>query len=136
MDEKIIGIIDILADYDRVLHSAVQLVDHMWDDHALSTDTMSLMEGVMVSAMLDKAAPYIPDSEDQQQAVMSQADRLGEVTGRMPSPLPLIYQVALGYAIALSQSRNGWRPWERVRDYILEEFPENCKDDTGTIDNQ
>lgn len=120
MDERIMGVIDVLTDYDQVLSAAVDLADRMEDDPVLSVDSMSLMEGVLISIMLDKAAPYIPDDMEKQEEVIGQADRIDEVLGKIPVPTPLLYQVALGYAVALSQGRNGWRPWEQVRDCILE----------------
>lgn len=121
MDEKTMGMLDILADYDRTLLCAVQLAECVTEDEQCGQDTRAIMEGLIISIMLNKADPLIPESDEDQQQVMDAAEDIGKVLASLPAPLPLIHQVAIGYAVALSHSNWGWHPWRYIRDYLLEE---------------
>jgi hypothetical protein len=124
MDELIFGVLDILSNYDATLDHALTSCEVILDDTSCGEDTRLFAQGLLVAIILDKAAPLIPEDDEKQEQVMAAAVGLSEVMEKIPRPVPLIYQVALGYAVALSQSRNGWHPWERVRDFVLEEGPD------------
>lgn len=124
MDDIAWELASILGDYDTTLAETLFAVGRVQEDRQCSPDTAMIAEGLVVAVIMDKATPLIPEEEKEQQAIFAHTDSLEEVYDRLPERLPLIYEVCLGYAMALSQSRYGWRPWERLRDYILENLPE------------
>lgn len=128
MDDKILEVLDILSDYDNTLSHALGVFEVLCEDERIATDTLAMMEGVLVAIMVDAGERLIPDSEQEQEAIMDAATGLEEVYATLPTPSPLLYQMAIAYAVILSQTRNAWRPWERVKEFLLK-----VEDDTGEI---
>jgi hypothetical protein len=119
MGDKIWDALDALADYDSTLESALSAVDVIGADSKCDPDTMALAEGLLVSVLLDKVASLLPEDKQAQEEIAKQALGLEEVFSSLEDPAPLVYQVAIAYAVALSQGHNQWRPWDRVRDILL-----------------
>lgn len=120
MDNRIFEVLDILGDYDTTLNITIQAFGEILEDLDCDSETACMAEGLIVAIIMDKGVRLIPEDPQTQEEVLSNAPGLEQVYATLPESLPLIYEVALGYAIALSQSRWAWRPWERVRNFLLE----------------
>lgn len=119
MNERLGEALDVLGDYDTTVARTLVLLDYLQEDHECDDDTMTLGEGLLIAVLLDKASPLTPVTEEDQAQVMAQAQGLPELLESIGEHIPLLCQVAIGYAVLLSRSRNGWRPWERFRDTML-----------------
>lgn len=124
MEEKIWDVIDILADYETTVAEVMDAIDKVHDDPQCDDDTKRLAEALLISVILNKAETLAPIDEQAWQDMTKQAEGLEQVKQLLfgdAKTAPLLWQVSLGYAVALSQTRWGWTPWNQVRQLLLEE---------------
>lgn len=137
MEPKIKRALDILSLYDKTLFAALVAYKMVREDGYCDEETVQLAENLIIAIILDKSNTLLPDSIAEQKRILNEAEGINEVIDSIRVDghreewmdhilhMPLINHVTIGYAALLSQSSYGWRPWERVRDALLEEGDED-----------
>lgn len=121
--------LEVLRDYDDTIYLVFDAINVVDNDRSCDNDTVDMFEAALISLLLDKISSHIPDGEEAQRDILLQAEGLEELMAAWPESGSLLSQTILGYAVALSQSRWGWRPWERVRQALTQDLTEVGTDD-------
>lgn len=133
MERKIFRALEILSLYDMTLHAALDAYRTVHGSGECDEETVQLAENLIIAVILDKSNALLPHSAEEQKRILDEADSIHEVIDAVRVEghreewmdhilhMPLINHVTIGYAALLSQTSYGWRPWERVRDTLLQE---------------
>jgi hypothetical protein len=121
MEDKTFEVLGCLAGYDNTLYRAMRAYSQTYADTDCDADTQQLCENFVIAIMLDKIQKLMPEDAEVCQRIMAEASqRAGELLPNEEN-VGLLEQAALSYALALSQSHWGWRPWNNVCDILTEE---------------
>jgi len=123
MDEQTYEVLEILGLYDSPLMSLLNAYDKVEDSSIEDHVDMSEigMEQVIVNYLLVRTNQHLPEDKGQWLDLAHQQVKYLDVVAKL-SPT-LMAHCALWYVIALTQSRWGQLPWDRVSGLILEWAP-------------
>lgn len=127
MEKLILECLRILGKYDLTIHAVRAAWSFIATDAACDEDTCGMSNNLVIAVLLDKSSALLPDSEDEQRAILHGAEGLQDALDVLPEVTPLLFTALIGYAVALSESNWGWIPWQQVRNAILD-----TKEDKGS----